>query len=370
MVAYLETESAMKLGLRSPSVLNHVYRPGLWSGRRRRVPDPIDPDYLTLIRQFLERNSTSALLAVGTRGRPLLGWLTSLNQFGHIRFWLDAPDHDDQTESCHSGRRFSRVPESARAFDAVAPDCVFLDGNQPLAAVRAAFQAALGRAVPSMLIAGHASRSPVRDAGRTIRRTWSGVRATTCYATRVVGPHRKRLGDSCWPQRTRGSSASSNRSASGELIPSAAVASTSLSLTGGPERWPTILPGIVKYAKLTGDQVVVLCELQAHHPTPHFIKLDIFQDALNRSFDQVLYVDVDVLISRAAPDIFERPGAACTTTPLATTGICSRTVSDMLFNGGVVESGAYFNTGVMLLDPRITPASTRRGAVPLQPVRP
>lgn len=126
-------------------------------------------------------------------------------------------------------------------------------------------------------------------------------------------------------------------------------------------------PRMREYAEQIGAEHLVITETQQH--PAHFAKFDLITRLADEGYDAALYLDADIYIRRAAPDIFEHfSSAAFSEFPHPEPAWVQQAIRWIRRNlAGDWPGDRYFNTGVLVLDKQsLTELATRIAEV--QPV--
>lgn len=114
------------------------------------------------------------------------------------------------------------------------------------------------------------------------------------------------------------------------------------------------LPTIEAYADKVNADLEIIKEdhRKFDYPSPHFLKFNCFQYFLDHQYDQMLYLDMDIIIKKNAPDIFSQyPRGLCLANDFA--GDFPNNEYKIwigkIFNAKVGKLD-YFNSGVILSD--------------------
>lgn len=99
------------------------------------------------------------------------------------------------------------------------------------------------------------------------------------------------------------------------------------------------LPSIQKYANMLNVPLIVLRQNKKRHPSAHWMKFDVFEDALEKGFKKILYVDIDVVVLERDKNIFEEFD-----------GLAMRDHGPYWKEDLTPKYDVYYNTGVMVLD--------------------
>jgi len=125
-----------------------------------------------------------------------------------------------------------------------------------------------------------------------------------------------------------------------------------------PDKYSHItLPTLQEYAnKVNADFAIVKDDhKQFNHPTPHFLIFECFNYFLSKDYAQMLYLDLDIVIKKNAPDIFAQyPSGFCVAEDLNITthpGFVQNEYkiwTEKIFKKQL--GSFYFNSGVILSD--------------------
>ena len=108
------------------------------------------------------------------------------------------------------------------------------------------------------------------------------------------------------------------------------------------------MPIIKEYCARYGITLYEITENKNEYPTAHWCKLDVFRQFLDSGHEYGLYLDIDIIIRKEAPNIFnEYNGGLSMTTDLDhNIGLWT----DLWDYGKYFDFHEYYNTGVILFD--------------------